>query len=417
MRGSILSAMRCPKVGATSWRSLIPGLPLARMLVLGLSQALAKTRVGGVAQGGTSPRSLQASPYRLGCGPLLVVCDCNPSSAIVIEAVIVDLPDELVNERSHGKNRSGIGPTGDVVHDPIEAEGVVECLIVRLTVEQSLEPIWEIVRPGDADGQRISATERGSLGFFRIGDYVDSHLRWGRGSALSALTASKTDAAFAVVEAQRQARQAVSGLSGTPLHEAAALAQLEVKKLGSGPFSNLRPGLDPNIGAGTASLVLHNGNVPLTQFGLGSRRLLSLSIQENALSGQSIVAIDEVESGLDPHRLAHLIRYLKDRDYRGELEVIFTTHSALVVESLTCDQVFVVRSSAGSTTVTQVPSSISTSEVDVMQGVIRERPSAELRLAITTWIERSYHRKRRQRALGRLTPIEFETIKNAASAA
>ncbi|RNL60206.1 IS3 family transposase, partial [Arthrobacter oryzae] len=42
---------------------------------------------------------------------------------------------------------------------------------------------------------------------------------------------------------------------------------------------------------------------------------------------------------------------------------------------------------------------------------------SELRLAITTWIERSYHRKRRQRALGRLTPIEFETIKNAASAA
>jgi putative transposase len=41
----------------------------------------------------------------------------------------------------------------------------------------------------------------------------------------------------------------------------------------------------------------------------------------------------------------------------------------------------------------------------------------ELRLAITTWIERSYHRKRRQRALGRLTPIEFETIKNAAPAA
>lgn len=36
---------------------------------------------------------------------------------------------------------------------------------------------------------------------------------------------------------------------------------------------------------------------------------------------------------------------------------------------------------------------------------------AELRLAITTWFERSYYRKRRQRALGRLTPIEFETKK------
>lgn len=34
----------------------------------------------------------------------------------------------------------------------------------------------------------------------------------------------------------------------------------------------------------------------------------------------------------------------------------------------------------------------------------------ELRLAITYWIERTYHRRRRQRGLGKLTPIEFETI-------
>ncbi len=36
---------------------------------------------------------------------------------------------------------------------------------------------------------------------------------------------------------------------------------------------------------------------------------------------------------------------------------------------------------------------------------------AELRLAIVSWIERTYHRRRRQRALGRLTPpIEFELL-------
>jgi putative transposase len=34
----------------------------------------------------------------------------------------------------------------------------------------------------------------------------------------------------------------------------------------------------------------------------------------------------------------------------------------------------------------------------------------ELRLEIVTWIERTYHRRRRQTALGRLTPIEFELI-------
>lgn len=38
----------------------------------------------------------------------------------------------------------------------------------------------------------------------------------------------------------------------------------------------------------------------------------------------------------------------------------------------------------------------------------------ELRLAITTWIERTYHRRRRQRGLGKLTPIEYETINRTA---
>lgn len=39
----------------------------------------------------------------------------------------------------------------------------------------------------------------------------------------------------------------------------------------------------------------------------------------------------------------------------------------------------------------------------------------ELRIAIVTWIERTYHRRRRQDRLGRLTPIEFELIMNKAA--
>jgi putative transposase len=41
----------------------------------------------------------------------------------------------------------------------------------------------------------------------------------------------------------------------------------------------------------------------------------------------------------------------------------------------------------------------------------------QLRLAIVVWIEKTYHRRRRQDALGRLTPIEFETLAHAAHAA
>ena len=46
------------------------------------------------------------------------------------------------------------------------------------------------------------------------------------------------------------------------------------------------------------------------------------------------------------------------------------------------------------------------------------RTRLELRLAIVHWIEAKYHRKRRQRRLGKQAPVEFETImKNTAAQA
>src|SRR6266849_3711037 len=48
----------------------------------------------------------------------------------------------------------------------------------------------------------------------------------------------------------------------------------------------------------------------------------------------------------------------------------------------------------------------------------RWRTRAELRYAIITWIERTYNHRRRQRALGKLTPVEFElAFTNTAAAA
>ena len=57
----------------------------------------------------------------------------------------------------------------------------------------------------------------------------------------------------------------------------------------------------------------------------------------------------------------------------------------------------------------------------LLQGNVLDRKRwlsrAQLRLAIVTWIEKTYDRKRRQRRLGRLTPIELETINSVAHAA
>lgn len=42
----------------------------------------------------------------------------------------------------------------------------------------------------------------------------------------------------------------------------------------------------------------------------------------------------------------------------------------------------------------------------------RWRSFDQLRLAIVTWIEGTYHRRRRQARLGRLTPIEYELVQS-----
>lgn len=42
----------------------------------------------------------------------------------------------------------------------------------------------------------------------------------------------------------------------------------------------------------------------------------------------------------------------------------------------------------------------------------RWRARQELRIAVITWIESAYHRRRRRARLGRLTPIEYETLMN-----
>ena len=49
--------------------------------------------------------------------------------------------------------------------------------------------------------------------------------------------------------------------------------------------------------------------------------------------------------------------------------------------------------------------------------LVEREVTREERLAIITWIEKTYHRRRRQRRLGRLTPVEYETLTRAAAAA
>lgn len=88
----------------------------------------------------------------------------------------------------------------------------------------------------------------------------------------------------------------------------------------------------------------------------------------------SIIAIDEIEHGLEPHRLAQVLYYLKSRTDEGKLQVIMTTHSPVAVKTLSATDFVVVGSDgAGTTTCRHVPE-----DLNNVQGTFRNAPEALL---------------------------------------
>jgi putative ATP-dependent endonuclease of OLD family len=298
--------------------------------------------------------------------------NCQVGEPIVLRAVIGDLPPWLLRDDAQGFELSGLRPDGELVHDP--ENGTEPCLVIQLKVTSSLEPAWTVIRPGSTDdGVPIGAAARENLGLFRVDERIEAHLRWGRTSALTRLTAKKSGADAAVTSAHRAARAVVFGSPPELLTAAAAEVQTAAQAIGGTAFTRLQPGLDPAGSSSASALLLHDEDVPLTEYGLGTRRLTSLAIQEKAFSEGAILLIDEVEHALEPHRLHHLLRHLKKRTAEGAGQVLMTTHSPLAVEALQAQDISVVRSKDGATTVQQVPGDL----YDV-QGTLRAGPSAVL---------------------------------------
>jgi AAA domain, putative AbiEii toxin, Type IV TA system len=87
----------------------------------------------------------------------------------------------------------------------------------------------------------------------------------------------------------------------------------------------------------SGSIALHDDGVPLRLAGLGTRRLATLAIQKSAISEGAIMLIDEIEHGLEPHRIIGAIPQLKaDQEAsigaaRPVVQVLMTTHSDVAI--------------------------------------------------------------------------------------
>ena len=288
---------------------------------------------------------------------------------IVIRVALADLPQEIRTHSLLGLHLAGIDDEGEWQHDALD--GLDPCVIVQLTIVQDMDPTWSIYRPGDTDLVPIGSGIRRRFAVFKVDDRIDNHLRWTRTSALTRITDSSHGTSGTLAAALIAARGAVAASVTPELQTLTDAIGSRLGRVGSGTFAALKPGLDTSLASSGGNLALFEGEVPLTNYGLGTRRLAGIAAQEMASEDKSVILIDEVEYGLEPHRLVHLLKPLRSDNMHAQ--VFVTTHSSVAIEQLEAANLAIVRCSDGQVNGGFVPAGL-----NFAQAALRGGPSSFL---------------------------------------
>jgi len=204
-------------------------------------------------------------------------------------------------------------------------------------------------------------------------------LSWRRGSILHRLSDERASATEALVSAARGARETFGDQAKEQLKETLEMVSEIARDLGI-PFGReVKAMLDVNsLSFGGATVSLHDENgVPLSGLGVGSTRLLLAGLQRCAAQNSSTVIVDELEYGLEPHRIIRLLHALGAKENPPLLQTFMTTHSPVALRELSGDQLFVVRRYSEG----QI-STLCAGNSDDVQGTIRLHPDAFLAASV-----------------------------------
>lgn len=298
------------------------------------------------------------------------------SKPIQIDVTLGELDDGLKNIDNYGLFVRGFDTkTGKIDEEPDKDLETV--LTVRLTVASDLDAMWSLVSErGKAQGQlrNLQWSDRVRIAPSRIGIMADYHLSWRRGSVLNRISEERADTSAALAKAARDARAAFGNEAEEQLGETLDIVANTAKDLGILVGDNLKAQLDAHsvsFTGGTISLHDENG-IPLRGLGIGSTRLLIAGLQRKAAAEAQVILVDELEYGLEPHRVIRLLGSLGAKDTPAPLQVFMTTHSPVAVRELSGEQLMVLRATDQKHSVTCVSAS------NDVQGTVRRYPEAFL---------------------------------------
>lgn len=322
---------------------------------------------------------LDAIDWCLGARRSLPVTDADfnnlaVENPIIIEVTLGELNDGLKNLEKYGLYLGGMSEDGDIEDEP--GENLESVLEIRLSIGDDLEPNWELISDrAEQQGlsRNLSWSDRVNIAPTRIGAFASQHLGWQKGSILNLISDERANASAQLAQAAREARESFGATAEEQLSATLDMVDGVSSDLGVPIDGNAKALLDAhsvNISGGT--IALHGGNgVPLRKLGLGSSRLLVAGLQNKIAQSASIALVDEVEIGLEPHRIAKFLNALGSKNKNDKLQVFMTTHSPVVLRELNGSQLHVIRANG------EHKIKIASSQ-DSIQGTLRSAPEAFL---------------------------------------
>ncbi|RVP23316.1 hypothetical protein CN082_26705 [Sinorhizobium meliloti] len=286
--------------------------------------------------------------------------DLNISDPIRIIITLSGLPPSFITEDRYGLHLRGWDQAvAKLVDEP--AVGLEEALSIMVVIDQSLEARWSIhndrIDAAESDPPTVRYKDAKQLATNRLGPSAERHLGWGRTSVLTRIGEAGEGFSLQLAEAGRAARMSFKAGDQGVFRKAVDRAE-ELSKLFAVPVrGKFTAELDvQGVSLKSGGISLHDGNLPLRRLGTGSARLLVSALQHDA-GPPHIAIIDEIEHGLEPHRVARLLKYLKtpkSNKGAGQPQIFATTHSPVVIRELTAADIFAVRAKGGTTTVASV---------------------------------------------------------------
>jgi len=272
--------------------------------------------------------------------------NCDIENPIEIEGTLIDLPDFFLREAYALHLRGYNARTGEIDNEITDEHE--PGITLRLFVDKDLEPSWTVI-DGRNEPKEISASARSKLNAFIVTDFTDSHFSWSKGRPLnSILRLEKNEAQEEekniIIEALREAKTKIDNNSFQDFNAVVDKVKKSAKELGV-DISETKTTLDfKDISIKDNKVCLHDANIPFRLKGKGSKRLISIAIQSIIADLGGIVLIDEVEQGLEPDRVKHLVRTFEKLNSG---QVFITTHSQNVIEELDSERLLLLSNKNG----------------------------------------------------------------------